>query len=48
MSQNEDIVLTGEAAEKFEEYRKRPATQEEIDYFKEAEAFYLSHCPDKE
>lgn len=38
-------VLKGKAARDFEAYAKRPATQEEIKYMKNAEAFYLSHIP---
>jgi len=34
-------VLRGKAAEEFEKYNSRPATEEEIKYMKEAKEFYL-------
>lgn len=46
MIPKEPIVLEGEDSKQFEKYRKRPATQDEIDYFAKAHKYYLDNCPD--
>lgn len=43
MNPDEPFVLSGKNAEKFDEYRKRKATKDEIDFMLRSEKFYLKH-----
>ncbi len=45
MIPDKPIILKGRDLEKFEEYRKRTPSQEELDYAEKAKKYYNSNLP---